>query len=149
MSTLIQFSRNIRKLGSRIENNSVVLVRRVARRVLRDLIAGTPADTGRARSNWRVSNTNRTFAVIPPYAPGRNLGRGETANASAARNAGYEVIKAHRKNQALYITNNIGYLNKLRNGASVQQSSDWVGDAVFNAQAEIATIKLTERTLVE
>lgn len=154
MATLLQFSRNIRRHGSRIENNSVRLVKRVAKRTLRSLVDGTPADEGVARSNWRVSLGNPTRAVIPAYSPGKNLGIGERANARAAIAAGIAEINLLRvgakrgtgqAGQALFITNAIPYLGRLRNGYSKQQPDDWVQSALLEAQAEIAGTRLLSR----
>lgn len=156
MATLLQFSRNIRKLGSRIENNSVALTKRVAKRTLRSLVEGTPVDVGVARSNWRVSLGNPTRSVIPAYAPGKHLGIGERQNARAAIQEGFAKINQLRvgakrgtgqAGSALFITNAIPYLGRLRDGYSSQQPNDWVQVALMEAQAEIASTRLLDRTV--
>lgn len=156
MATLIQFSRNIRSLGSRIENNSSVLTRKVARTALRSLVLGTPVDKGVARSNWRVSLGARTFKVIPAYSPGKRLGIGERANARAAIAAGNAVINQLRvgrvsgkTGKALIISNNIPYLDRLRfDRHSPQQTGDWVGLALLDAKAAIVSTRLLRRGTV-
>lgn len=154
MATLLQFSRNIRKRGSDIENNSVRAVQRVSKRTLRSLIDGTPVDKGVARSNWRVSLGNPTRSVIPAFAPGKKLGIGERANARAALAEGFAKINQLRigakrgtgqAGTALFITNAIPYLGRLRSGYSSQQPNDWVGVALLEAQAEIQSIRLLSR----
>lgn len=154
MATLLQFSRNIRKRGSDIENNSVRSVRLVAKRTLRSLIDGTPVDKGVARSNWRVSLGNPTRSVIPAYAPGRKLGIDERTNARAALAVGIAKINELRvgakrgtgqAGTALFITNAIPYLGRLRSGSSSQQPDDWVGVALLEAQAEIQSVRLLQR----
>lgn len=156
MATLLQFSRNIRKTGSRIENNSKVLVQRVAKTALRELVDGTPVDTGEARSNWRVSLGNPTRAVIPPHAKGKKLGIGERANARAAIRAGISVINrlkvgakfgSGEAGSALFITNAIPFLSRLREGYSAQQPNDWVADALDKARTEISQTRLIERDI--
>lgn len=156
MATLLQFSRNIRKLGSRIENNSVALTKRVAKRALTSLVEGTPVDEGDARSNWRVSLGNPTRSVIPAYSPGKKLGIGERQNARAAIRAGFATINQLRvgakrgsgqAGTALFITNAIPYLGRLRDGYSSQQPNDWVQVALLEAQAEIAQTRLLDRTV--
>lgn len=151
MATLLQFSRNIRKLGSRIENNSLRLTKRVAKRTLTSLVEGTPVDEGVARSNWRVSLGNPTRAIIPAYAPGKKLGIGERTNARAALAAGFAQINLLRvgakrgtgqAGTALFITNAIPYLDRLRNGYSGQQPNDWVQQAFLEAQAEVQQTRL-------
>jgi len=154
MATLLQFSRNIRRRGSQIENGAVRAVQRVSRRALATLVLGTPVDEGVARSNWRVSLGNRTRAVIPAYAPGRRLGIGERANARAAIAAGNAQIAqlrvgaargTGRAGSAVFITNSIPYLSKLRSGSSSQQPADWVTLALIEAQAELMQVRLLER----
>lgn len=154
MATLFQFSRNIRKHGSRIENNSVRLTKRVAKRTLISLVEGTPVDEGVARSNWRVSLGNPTTTVIPAYAPGKKLGIDERSNAYAARVAGFSKISLLRVGKkygtgqagtALFITNAVPYLTRLRNGYSKQQPNDWIHQAFLEAQMEIHQVRLLSR----
>lgn len=151
MATLVQFSRNIRKIGSRIENNSLKLTKRVAKKTLTSLVRGTPVDTGVARSNWRVSLGNRTRKVIPALAPGRHLGLKESQNAREALQIGFATINQLRvgakrgtgqAGTALFITNSIPYLDRLRNGHSSQQPNDWVAAAIIEARAEVAQTRL-------
>lgn len=153
MATLMQFSRNIRKIGSRIENNSVALTKRVAKKALTSLVEGTPVDKGVARSNWRVSLTNPTSAVIEAYSPGKKLGISERRNAKAAIAEGKSVIDRLSKDSkrgtnqagsAVYISNSIPYLDKLRNGYSKQQPNDWVSQALLEAQEEIPRARLLD-----
>lgn len=156
MATLLQFSRNIRKRGSQIENNALNLTKRVAKRALTSLVEGTPVDKGVARSNWRVSLGNPTRSVIPAFAPGRKLGIGERQNARAAIQAGFATINQLRigakfgtgqAGTAVFITNAIPYLDRLRAGHSGQQPNDWVQVALMEAQAEIAGVRLLSRTV--
>jgi len=152
MSTLLQFSRNIRSIGSRIENNSAKVVRDTSKAALRSLINGTPVDTGKARSNWRVGLGAPTRSVIPAYSPGKKLGRGERLNARAALAAGFARINqlrigpvAGRAGKAVFITNSIPYLDELRRGSSTQQGNDWVGLALIEASTVIKSARLLRR----
>jgi hypothetical protein len=131
------------------------LTKRVAKRTLSSLVEGTPVDKGDARSNWRVSLGNPTSAVIPAYVPGKKLGIGERQNARAAIQAGFAVINrlsvsmkrgTGQAGVALFITNAIPYLGRLRDGYSSQQPNDWVQAALMEAQVEIAQARLLDRT---
>lgn len=155
MATLLQFSRNIRKHGSRIQNNSVLLTQRVAKKTLRSLVDGTPVDKGVARSNWRVSLGNPTSKVIPAHAPGRKLGIGERTNAAAAIQVGIATINrltvgakrgTGQAGQALFISNSIPYLDRLRSGYSAQQPNDWVATALLEAQAVVLQTRLLTKS---
>lgn len=156
MATLLQFSRNIRKLGSRIENNSVSLVKKVSKRTLRSLVKGTPVDEGVARSNWRASVGNPIRKQIEAHAPGKNLGIQETTNARVAISRGiFEINKLRvgkkrgtgQAGQAVFITNPIPYLTKLRLGSSKQQPRDWVQEAFLEASVEIGQTRLLQRPI--
>lgn len=154
MAEGIQFSRNVRAKASKIENNAFGITKKVARVALRHLVLGTPVDTGKHRSNWRVSIGAPTRAVIPAYAPGEKLGIHETANASAAIENGLAKINELKKTSrgvtsALYICNNAPAIGKLRTGTSTQQRSDWVADAFAEASAAIRGAKLLEGTVSE
>jgi hypothetical protein len=154
MTTMLQFSRNIRKIGSKIENNALEVVKKTSKKALRSLVLGTPVDTGQARSNWRVSIGNPTSSVIPPYAPGKHLGISERANAQTAISKGIATINTLRvgkkrgtgqAGQALYITNAIPYLTKLRLGSSTQQPNDWVRTALIEALVTIQSTRIVEK----
>lgn len=152
MANLAQFSQNIRKIGSGIENESVALVKQVAKSSLRELVQSTPVDTGKARSNWRVSLVNRTFAVIEPYFPGKHLGIGEIQNANATIAVGNAVINQLRAGpsrrgagSAVYITNNVEYIDDLNRGTSKQVASQFIERALAVARKEIRNFRFIKR----
>lgn len=157
MVTLVQFGRNIRSRASRLENNSVRLTQRVAKRALRELVLGTPVDKGVTRSNWRVSLGTPTRRVIPAYFPGNLLGIRERANARAAISAGNAQINKLRvgagrrgtgqAGQAIFIVNSVPWLGRLRRQSSHQQPRDWVAIAQLNAAREARGVRLLDRTL--
>jgi hypothetical protein len=140
-----QFSRYMRRVITGIVDRSDLLTRRVATTALEDLVRGTPVDKGVARSNWRVTLNAPSTTVIPAYAPGRKLGIGETANASAAIGAGRAVIARAREGSTIHISNSIPYLTKLRNGHSQQQPNDWVDGALIRARRLISQARLVIR----
>jgi hypothetical protein len=150
MATMAQFSQNIRKRGSNIENNAARLVRRTARSTLKLLVYHTPVDKGVARSNWRVTIGNQATAKIPAYFPGRHLGLSERANANAAIATGFAKIDQLRPGRgnplgsALYIRNNVPYIERLNAGYSAQAGAGWVNDAVANAKIIIHNFRLVE-----
>lgn len=124
MNDIVQFSRNIRKRGRQVVNSGSAAVRTAAKAGLRSAVLATKADTGTARSNWRVGVGAPTSAVISAYSPypkgskANGQGIGETANAAAAISAGVERINSVRGvsgvglKTAIFISNNIGYLDK-------------------------------------
>ena len=150
MATIAQFSQNIRKRGTEVENAGARLVRRTARAVLKKLVYGTPVDKGVARSNWRVSIGAQTYAKIPAYAPGRHLGIAERANANATIEVGFRKIDELRPGRgnplgsSLYITNNAPYIERLEAGYS-PQNRGWVNDSVSVAREVISNFRIFTR----
>lgn len=149
MALIAQFSRNIRKRGSQVKNSGVRLVRATAKKALKTLVKMTPVDTGLTRSNWRVSITARTYAVIPPYSPGKKLGLDESANRRAAISAGYDVIDRLRPGQgkslenSLYITNNTQYIGYIHKGQFITAAQEVIaGFQALVAGGSVFTDKL-------
>lgn len=151
MADLIQFSRNIRRRGRQVENSASELVRSMAKRSLRSLVQNTKADTGKARSNWRVGIGGSPSAVIEAYAPypkgskANGLGASETANASAAISAGSARINSVRGvagvglKTAITITNNVPYLDKALLPGAVEVS-------IREAQIVLRGFKIFDRS---
>jgi hypothetical protein len=154
MAAIVEFSRNIRKRASNIENGAVTLVKRVAKTALRELVNGTPVKTGRARSNWRVSVGGTATAVIEPRASVGKGGFAERTVASATIAEGIAKINTlsvgrsrfgtGQAGASLRISNNVPYIDKLRGGSSTQQPNDWVAEAFMKAEAELAGARLLE-----
>ena len=139
MATLLQFSKNIRKRGNEINNETANVVRRVARNALRNLVVGTRVDTGLARSNWRVSVGGFPRATIPPYSPGKKLGIKETGNKAGALTAGNNEIRkltgrGHAR-KSIVISNQVPYI-----GFAVLPGT--VESVAATAAAEIRTFRL-------
>ena len=130
----LQFSKNIRRRGRQVENAATALVRSMAKRTLRSLVYNTKADTGKARSNWRVGVGAPTRAVIDPYNPypkgskADGQGIGESANAQAAIAAGNARINSLTGisgvglKTGLFISNNVDYIEKALLPGAVEAS---------------------------
>lgn len=150
MATLAQFSRNIRRRGSQVENSATRIVKATSKRALRSLVQGTKVDKGVARSNWRVGIGAPTRSVIPAYSPhpkgskGSGLGMAESANANAAISAGLARINSVRGvsgrglETAIYISNHIPY-------PQTAFPSGMVDVALLEARLEIAGFRVFER----
>lgn len=124
------FIKVIRNLAEKIEKNAEKTGKQTALAVDQVVVLGTPVDTGTARSNWRVSIGPGSGAVHPPYSPGKGLGIGETANATAALDQGRSTINRFALGQEIYISNNLPYIKKLNEGSSLQAPEGFVEDAV-------------------
>lgn len=148
MASLAQFSRNIRKRGSQIENAGTEITKRAAKTFLRSVVLGTPVDKGVARSNWRVGIGARTRSVIPAYAPGRKLGISETANARAAISAGVARINSVRGAgrsglaTSIYVSNNVDYIGGLESGRISSQNKGFIARARDEAILAIRSFRI-------
>lgn len=125
-----RFARRMRLRAEELERGVTRLVQTVSIAVDQALVLSTPVDTGRARSNWIVSTGQPTSEVIPPYAPGENLGTGEGANANAALEQGRQEAENYRLGQTLFITNNLPYIGRLNDGSSAQAPAMFVEEAI-------------------
>jgi len=95
---------------------------------------------------------NRTSVVIPAYAPGKKLGIGERSNARAAISAGNAQIalittgpSGRGAGQALFISNNTEYIERLNNGYSSQAGAGFMKDATIRGRQQIRNFRLLRR----
>ena len=103
----------------------------------RDVIVGTPVDTGRARANWQLAIGSAPSSVLNKTDKGRQK--------SDSGASGSEVRKANQKmgvrkaGRSVFIANNLGYIGVLEEGHS-KQNSKWVEKAMKRAEARIVTV---------
>jgi hypothetical protein len=107
----------------KVLNNLEKTVRAVALIVDAELVATTPVDTGRARSNWNPSlNTPDTSIVEPnqkkPIQP---------------------ALAAYKITDTILITNNLPYIKPLNNGSSKQAPAGFVDIALEKGKRAVRT----------
>lgn len=95
---------------------SAVLLRSIGTEVSRNVISGTPVDTGLARSNW--------LASINVARPGTRptVGRGPATQIAEASS----VARAVRPDDAFYLSNNIHHIGELNRNKSDQAPSKFI-----------------------
>lgn len=142
--SLERFSRRIATRADSIQRNVDKTVRRVALAADQAVVLGTPVDTGRARSNWRVSLGSPVFDTVEPFAPGARLGLGEQANAQGAIAQGAAVIGARRDGQDIWISNNVPYIGALNDGSSDQAPANFVEAAIAQAVAVVRNARVVD-----
>lgn len=104
------------------------------------VVTATPVDTGRARSNWRVS-TEKQSDVYAAYAEGRS-GSSAGENTSAALSQGQEAVDAApAEANVMYISNNLPYIQPLNDGSSAQAPAGFVELAIQAGEAEVKNIR--------
>lgn len=124
------FQKRFSILADRIDKNLNEMVRKVGIVADQTLVLSTPVDEGTARSNWQVALDAPIRSEIPPYAPGKGLGIGESANAQGALAQGQAAIGQYKNGQTIYISNNLPYINRLNDGWSAQAPAGFVEKAV-------------------
>jgi len=118
-----------RDLDKAYKKKVIDLLEGVARKVAfdtdNDLVAQTPVDTGRARSNW-----------IP------SLGSPSSITVEAGNKPPIEpVISRYTLNDTIFITNNLPYIRRLNDGYSQQQPTpSWVDATVAKNSRKIKQV---------
>lgn len=133
--------------ANQTSKNITRIMKAAAIAVDRNVVSDTPQDTGAAASNWLVSIDKPLTGVIPPYAPGMKLGKGFPGNTNAAIQQGKVAIGSFniKKNNAIFISNNIDYIGLLNDGKSKQAKPLFVQRAIQRAVLEIKKFKLLDK----
>jgi len=102
----------------------------------------TPVDTGAARSNWIVGDSPQS--PIPPHAPGRRLGIGESANLAISIHAAQRAVKARRKaiDPTIGLHNTVYYIGKLNQGHSRQARAGFVQLGILTGVGRSASYRI-------
>jgi hypothetical protein len=103
---------------------------KAAETILTDLLRSTPADTGKAISNWIVSLDEPSRLELPSYAPGK---KGSTAVVcqTIALEAAIFVLRSKLAGQTIYICNSLPYIRVLDGGSSTQEPEGFVDRAML------------------
>lgn len=139
MPTAAQFAKSMRRISRLIVSNVDAGFRATALAVDQAVVIGTPVDTGRARSNWRVSSGSPVSGAREAYSPGKG-GSTSGPNTQGALAQGREAIQADRSG-TIYISNNLPYIGELNDGTSAQAPAGFVQIAVQTGIAEVKKIK--------
>ena len=103
----------------------------------RDVIIGTPVDTGRARANWQLAIGSAPQSVLSKTDKGRSKSP-SGGSASEVRKAD-QKMGVRKAGRSVFIANNLGYIGVLEEGHS-KQNSGWVENAMKRAEARIVTV---------
>lgn len=139
MSSLSQFANKMRQTAKNVDKNSTLLTKRVALRLVTELIQRTPIDTGYAKSNWIVSingfqNWTRDAFALGVKGSTRNQNeRGAIGDAEYKINMFQIVIG----NESIYVSNNVPYIMDLEAGKSKRQAPYGFVDASMIAAAMV------------
>jgi len=144
--TLNQFSIDFTLAALQITENIDEGVRKVALAIDQAVVIATPVDTGRARSNWLVTVGSQSETDIPPYVPGS---QGSTAgpNVQKALDQAKAAVAAYKGAGAIFITNNLPYIQRLDEGWSKQAPAGYVSRAAEAAAKAVGSLSILPTTL--
>ena len=138
---LEQFGTELRIASEQLSEVHVrELVTETAARMIQILVLGTPVDTGRARANWQLELLEPLTEVPFPDPPaGREPGSAplesaQTALDRALSNLG-RIDAAPSPYIAVYVTNNVAYIDPLNQGHSAQAAPGWIDSGIELARA--------------
>jgi len=143
VASLDRFAHRMRLRGRNVTENTDKLVRKVALITDQAVVSATPVDTGRAKSNWLVQVGSSPNTAIEPYVPGK-FGSTAAENTQAAIDQASSAISGYTSGSAIYITNNLPYIQKLNNGSSAQASANFVQQAVLEGAAAVHTARILD-----
>lgn len=140
--------RVIQEYSEGLIGNADKTMRDVVRAASRTMISGTPADTGRARSNYIGAVSQPVFEQREPFFPGRHLGISETANLTAALADIDNRLRSFsaRKHGRFVLTNSVSYLGLLNSGlGSPQSAGGFFERGLISAQSTFRSAKIMPR----
>ncbi len=112
-ASLAQFNAAVDDFTDKLIPEQVMLVqKKMALETLRRIVMKTPVDTGRARGNWQT-----TIDTVPDAEKFSGNPVGDGAN----------IITASQPFVAIYISNNLPYIERLEDGYSAQAPNGMVG----------------------
>jgi hypothetical protein len=129
------------KRAASLERNAVQGVRDVAMAVDRAVVTSTPADEGRAISNWRMGIGVVPSGEVPPYSPGKH-GDTRATNEKSAIDQAQETVAQYKGGQTIHIANNLPYIGLLNDGSSAQAPAGFVQTAVQTGLQAAKRIRL-------
>lgn len=145
MADLASFAKRMDRIALQVEGNAEAAARDCAAAVARSVIEATPADTGKAKSNWIAQLDLPSSTQREPHAPGTG---GSTAeiNSQAAINQALDVIRQYTadQNSSINITNNLSYIGALNDGHSKQAPADFVRIAVMSGLASLKNARIVK-----
>lgn len=116
----MSFAADLKRFSQRTQRERDTLIRYFCLNLLRDVVLGTPVDTGRARANWQATLGSPATGTIEKG--DRNGGATAAAGSRVAQKAAGEVF---------YITNNLPYIYRLEfEGHSKQAPAGWVRTSI-------------------
>lgn len=126
------FAKRIRKRAQEVETGARRKQRRAALAINQTVILETPVLTGHARANWQVGLgvAQKSELDEEDKSGGPTIGRNRAE------------INRSRQGKAIFISNNVPYINELNAGSSAKAPAMFVQIAVQEALSAVARTKV-------
>lgn len=138
------FNREATRFAAKLPGKQLIFIRRIGAELFRDIMLGTPVDTGHLRNNWQVGINRRITSVkAKPATAGKGKGRARKVAAGRgtggpALGAGIRKIQGIKKPfPTIYITNNLPYAVPIEEGHSSQAPSGMVRRALLRQASRL------------
>lgn len=138
---IFQFNAELQAFADKIQQDLGNVVADTAVELFAEIVAGTPVDTGRARSSWNISLgtpdlTTKPEGSYPEY-------HDQDAAYQQAENQAESLVASLRESNAsiepIYIANALEYISGLEDGNSKQAPVGMVEIALQTVDNRIAT----------
>lgn len=139
--TLNDLAARLDRIADKVEKAPNELKKKVARRVVAQLVSVTPVDTSRALSNWIATNGSPANFSVLAYSVG-SAGSTRGASMSAAIAAALKEIDAAAPSVPIFLTNNLRYIRRLNDGYSKQAPAGFVERAALIGRKTVESFKL-------
>jgi len=126
------FAKRMRDRGIQVEIGTNLWKQNIAAAVSQAIILGTPVDTGQARGNWLASLGSPISTA--------STRTDKSGGGTIARNMG--IIRAATLNAPIYITNNVGHIQRLNDGWSAQAPAGFVESAILAGEITAKRMKV-------
>ena len=137
-----QFRAKIRVTGDPYQRKDIDrFFRQICMSIFRDVIIGTPVDTGRARNNWELSMNTPSQSYDPDAGePGAQRGSMSGRSGIKFRTADTKLKANENRLTTVHITNNTPYIEALEEGHS-PQNKKFADRAMRRAEALAGLMK--------
>ncbi len=148
MSDLNTFLLDLSKFSGEVEKTVGKITRAAAFAVMKDVVGGSPVDTGRFRASWFVGVNEPNRSITPE----RQVSERQRGSKRTTSGAGQESLARLQEltpdrvtgKEIIYITNNLPYGPSLAAGSSTQAPDGWIEAAVERAAIEVGIVQVVE-----
>lgn len=136
------FTRQLMEFERETMNKVTIFTRAIALEVFRRIILKTPVDTGRARANWICTIAAPAEATTDDWLQGTAEAGLEfdTSGRAVIQAAADEVMAWNPSEVAIFLTNNLPYIQRLEDGSSKQAPAGMVDITIAEFDGIVARV---------